>query len=328
MIGNHNMDRGRRALTTGALALLAVPLIGHAAEAVKVIAITQIVEHPDLDRVRQGVLDALRAAGFDAPGYKIVYESAQGDIATAVQIARRFVGLDPAVVVAIGTPSAQAVVRATKTISIIFGGIGDPLGAGLVQDLQHPGGNVTGSGALTPVGPQLDILKQLLPVATQIGVLSNPAEANSRAAVDALVKAATQRGYTCRVQSVVSSSDTLTAASDLVGKVDLIYVPTDSTVVSSMDSVVKVELGSKLPVFTSESGGAARGALAAAGFDWYGIGQDTGAMVARVLWGEKPGDIPVKQATTIALRLNARTARALGITLPPTLLAQAAEVIE
>ena len=294
---------------------------------VRTVAITQIVEHPDLDRVRQGVLDALETAGMDGPGYKIVYESAQGDIATTVQIARRFLGLDPAIIVAIGTPSAQAVVRATRTIPVIFGGIGDPLGAGLVPDLQHPGGNVTGSGALTPVGPQLDILKQLLPAATRIGVLSNPAEANSRAAVDALTKAATPRGYTCRVQTVAASSETLTAASDLVGKVDVIYVPTDSTVVSSMDSVVKIELGSKLPVFTSESGGAARGALAAAGFDWYTIGQDTGAIAARVLGGEKPGDIPVKQATSIALRLNARTAKAIGVTLPPSLLAQAAEVI-
>ena len=325
------MDHGRRALTIGAISLLAAPLlrgIAKAADPAKVIAITQIVEHPDLDRVRQGVLDALKAAGMDAPAYRVVYESAQGDIATTVQIARRFAGLDPAIIVAIGTPSAQAIVRVTRTVPVIFGGIGDPLGAGLVQDMQHPGGNVTGSGALTPVGPQLDILKQLLPTATRIGVLSNPAEANSRAAVDALLKAATPRGYLCRVQAVAASSETLTAASDLVGKVDLIYVPTDSTVVSSMDSVVKVELGSKLPVFTSESGAAARGALAAAGFDWYGIGQDTGAIATRVLGGEKPGDIPVKQATSIALRLNARTARALGITLPAALLAQAAEIIQ
>ena len=309
---------------------IAAPMVGgpvRAADVARMIAITQIVEHPDLDRVRQGVLDAMKAAGVDGPGYRILYESAQGDIATTVQIARRFVGLDPAIIVAIGTPSAQAVVRATRTIPVIFGGIGDPLGAGLVQDLQHPGGNVTGSGALTPVGPQLDILKLLLPAATRIGVLSNPAEANSRAAVEALTRAATPRGYTCRVQAVSASSETMMAASDLVGKVDVIYVPTDSTVVSSMDSVVKVELASKLPVFTSESGGAVRGALAAAGFDWYAIGQDTGAIVARVLGGEKPDEIPVKQATSISLRLNARTAKAIGVTLPPALLAQAAEVI-
>ena len=299
-----------------------------AAEAMRIIAISQIVEHPDLDRVRQGVLDGLKSAGVDVPGTKIIYESAQGDLATTVQIARRFVGLDPAVIIAIGTPSAQAVVRATRTIPVVFGGIGDPLGAGLVADLQHPGANVTGSGALTPVEPQLDILKLLLPSAMRVGILSNPAEANSRAAVDAFVKAATPRGYVCRVQAVTSSSETLTAASSLIGKVDVIYVPTDSTVVSSMDSVVKVELASKLPVFTSESGGAMRGALAAAGFDWYEIGLDTGALVARVLNGEKAGDIPVKQAAIISLSLNARTARALGISLPADLLARAVRVVE
>ena len=325
------MVTGRRSLTVAALGVLQAAWTGQtacAADAVRIIAITQIVEHPDLDRVRQGVLDALKAARIDEPDYKLVYESAQGDIATTVQIARRFAGLDPAVIVAIGTPSAQAVIRATKTVPVVFGGIGDPLGAGLVPDLRRPGGNVTGSGALTPVEPQLDILAQLLPDARRIGILSNPAEANSRAAVDALVKAAGPRGYTCRVQAVALSADTLTAASDLVGKVDFIYVPTDNTVVSAMDSVIKVELGSKLPVFTSESGGAGRGALASAGFDWYGIGQATGTIVARVLRGEKPGDIPVQQATAIALRINARTARAIGVALPPGLMARAAEVVE
>ena len=299
-----------------------------AAEAARIIAISQIVEHPDLDRVRQGVLDGLQSAGISAANSRIIYESAQGDMATAVQIARRFVGLDPAIIIAIGTPSAQAAVRATRTTPVVFGGIGDPRGAGLVPDLQHPGGNVTGSGALTPVEPQLDILKLLLPAATRVGILSNPAEANSRAAVDAFVSAAEPRGYACRVQTVTSSSETLTAANGLVGKVDVIYIPTDSTVVSSMDSVVKVELENKLPVFTSESGGAARGALAAVGFDWYEIGRDTGAIAARVLNGQKPGDIPVKQATSVSLSLNARTARALGVPLPADLVARAARVVE
>ena len=324
------MNVTRRHFVAAVPGLLAPPLcrVAAAAEAPRVIAISQIVEHPGLDRVRQGILDGLQKAGVDAASSRVLYESAQGDLATTVQIARRFVGLNPAIIIAIGTPSAQAAVRATKAIPIVFGGIGDPLGAGLVRNLQHPSGNVTGSGALTPVEPQLDILKLLLPAATRVGLLSNPAEANSRAAVDAFVQAATPRGYACRVQAVTSSSETLTAASSLVGKVDLIYVPTDSTVVSSMDSVVKVQLGSKLPVFTSESGGAARGALAAAGFDWYEIGLDTGAIAARVLDGEKPGDIPVKQATSISLSLNARTARAIGVPLPADLLARAVRVVE
>ena len=294
----------------------------------RTVAITQIVEHPDLDNVRRGVTDALAQEGFGPGTTKIVFESAQGDIATGVQIAKRFVGLAPDVIVAIGTPTAQAVVRSTTTIPIVFGGIGDPLGAGLVRSMTDPGGNVTGASAFTPVEPQLDLLRALLPNARRIGILSNPAEANSRSAVDAIVKAGTARGYEFVRENVMASSEISSAASNLVGKVDVFYVPTDSTVVSGVEAAVKVALANKVPMFTSETGGAKRGALAAAGFDWHQIGLDAGRIAARVLNGEKPGNIPVKPASGLSIRLNARTARAIGVALPADLVARAAEVIE
>lgn len=294
----------------------------------RTVAITQIVEHPDLDNVRRGVTEALAREGFGPGTTKIVFESAQGDVATGVQIAKRFVGLAPDVIVAIGTPTAQAVVRSTTTIPVVFGGIGDPLGAGLVKNMDRPGGNVTGASAFTPVEPQLDLLKTLVPNARRIGILSNPAEANSRAAVDAIVKAGTARGYEFVRENVMASSEISSAASNLVGKVDAFYVPTDSTVVSGVEAVVKVALANKIPMFTSETGGARRGALAAAGFDWHEIGLDAGRIAARVLRGEKPGDIAVKPASGLSLRLNARTARAIGVALPPDLVARAAEVVE
>lgn len=294
----------------------------------RTVAITQIVEHPDLDNVRRGVTEALAEEGFGPATTTIVFESAQGDVATGVQIAKRFVGLAPDVIVAIGTPTAQAVVRSTTAIPIVFGGIGDPLGAGLVRSMDHPGGNVTGASAFTPVEPQLDLLRALVPSARRIGILSNPAEANSRAAVDAVVKAGTARGYEFVRENVMASSEISSAASNLVGKVDVFYVPTDSTVVSGVEAAVKVALANKVPMFTSETGGAKRGALAAAGFDWRQIGLDAGRIAARVLRGEKPGDIAVKPASGISIRLNARTARTIGVALPPDLLARAAEVVE
>ena len=294
----------------------------------RMVAISQIVEHPDLDNVRRGVVDALEQSGFGKDAAKIVYESAQGDVATSVQIAKRFVGMNPDVIVTIGTPVSQAAVRSTKSIPVVFGGVGDPLGAGLVADMQRPGGNVTGTSSFTPVEPQLDLMRQLVPTAKRIGILHNPAEANSRAAVDAVVKAGSARGYTFVREIVTSSAETLSAASNLVGKVDLIYIPTDSTVVSGAEAVIKVALASKLPLFTAETGGANRGALAAVGFDWRQIGLDTGRIAARVLKGEKPGDIAVLPATAVSIRLNARTAKAIGIPLPPELVSRAAQVIE
>lgn len=316
------------ALTCGLLIGVG-PLTGAVAQSSqRTVAITQIVEHPDLDNVRRGVTDALAQEGFGPTTTKLVFESAQGDVATGVQIAKRFVGLAPDVIVAIGTPTAQAAVRSTTTIPIVFAGIGDPLGSGLVKSMDHPGGNVTGASAFTPVEPQLDLIKILVPNARRIGILSNPAEANSRAAVDAMVKAGTVRGYEFVRENVMASSEIYSAASNLVGKIDAFYVPTDSTVVSGVEAAVKVALANRIPMFTSETGGAKRGALAAAGFDWHQIGLDAGRIAVRVLRGEKPGDIPVKPATGLSVRLNARTARAIGIAFPSDLVARAAEVVE
>lgn len=292
----------------------------------KTVAIGQIIENADLDKVRLGALEGLKKSGF--ADLTIIYENAQGDIGTSVQIAKRFVGLSPDLILVIGTPTAQAVARSTNKIPIVFGGIADPLSAGLVTDMSHPGANITGTRSFTPVEPQFDLIRQILPNAKRIGILSNPAEANSRAAVDAFVKVGSERGYQFVREMITSSSETLSAASNLAGKVDAIYVPTDSTVVSAMESVVKVSLSNKIPLFTAETAGVNRGALASVGLDWTEIGMDTGAIAARVLSGEKPGDIAVEPASKVSLRLNAKTAKAIGVTLPAEVIARAVQVVE
>ena len=292
----------------------------------KTVAIGQITENADLDKVRLGALEGLKKAGF--ADLTIIYENAQGDIGTSVQIAKRFVGLSPDLILVIGTPTAQAIARSTSKIPIVFGGIADPLSAGLVTDMSHPGANITGTRSFTPVEPQFDLIRQILPNAKRIGILSNPAEANSRAAVDAFVKVGSERGYQFVREMITSSSETLSAASNLSGKVDAIYVPTDSTVVSAMESVVKVSLSNKIPLFTAETAGVNRGALASVGLDWTEIGMDTGTIAARVLSGEKPGDIAVEPASKVSLRLNAKTAKAIGVTLPAAVVARAVQVVE
>jgi putative tryptophan/tyrosine transport system substrate-binding protein len=292
----------------------------------KVIAMTQIAEGFDLDDVRRGIIDAIKKGGFaDA---KINYENAQGDVGTAVQIAQRFVGMSPDLIIAIGTPSAQGVVRSTKTIPVVFGGIGDPLAAGLVTSLEHPGGNVTGTRAFTPVEPQLDLIKKVVPSARRIGILNNPAEANSRSISDAFIKAGEARGYQFVHQMVTSSSETYTAAGSLVGKVDVIWLPPDSTVAASLESVVKIALSNKLPLFGSASGAVKSGAIGSFGLDWYQIGVETGQMAIRVLNGEKPGDIAIASASVTSLSLNPKSAKLMGVDLPADLIAQAARIVE
>ena len=151
------------------------------------VAVTAIVEHPALDAARDGVRDALAEAGNkDGEGLKFVYQSAQGNPATAAQIARQFVGDAPDVIVPISTPSAQAMVSATKDIPVVFTAVSDPLGAQLVTDMNKPGGNVTGVSDMSPVGAHVDLIKEILPQVKTIGYLYNSGEANSVSLLAAL----------------------------------------------------------------------------------------------------------------------------------------------
>ena len=189
------MHLGRRT----SLALLAGLALGGpvlAAEPVTV-AVTAIVEHPALDAARDGIKAALLAGGYEeGKDLTFTYQSAQGNPATAAQIARKLVGEAPAVIVPISTPSAQAVVGATKTIPVVFTAVTDPVAAKLVADLAHPGGNVTGMSDLSPIGKHLDLIKEITPKVKTLGVIYNPGEANSLALLELLRREAPARGIT------------------------------------------------------------------------------------------------------------------------------------
>jgi putative ABC transport system substrate-binding protein len=153
----------------------------------KSVAVTAIVEHPALDAVRDGVKDELKEEGFEAgKNLKWEYQSAQGNTGTAAQIARKFVGDKPDVIVAIATPSAQALVSATKSIPVVYSGVTDPVAAQLVKDWKASGTNVTGVSDLLELDKQIDLIKRVVPNAKRVGMVYNPGEANSAVVVKAL----------------------------------------------------------------------------------------------------------------------------------------------
>ena len=307
--------------------LLALPLTLPAQEA-RTVAITQIVEHPALDACRKGVVDALGEAGYTVgQNLRIDYQSAQDSAATAVQIARKFVGEQPDAIVAISTPSAQPVVAATQTIPVIFSAVTDPLEARLVTNLAHPGGNVTGTTDTLPLERHLDLITTISPKAKRIGVVYNPGEANSVATVTRLKTLAAARGLTVVEAPAPRTSDVLYAARALVGHADVIYVPTDNTVVTALEGVVRTGFEAKLPVYAADTDSVKRGALAAVGFNYYDVGRQTGAIVARVLDGEAPGEIPVESVKRTELFINLRSAERMGVTVPQSVLDAAGEVI-
>jgi putative ABC transport system substrate-binding protein len=313
-------------VTKAALAALALVLIAPAEAAdTKSVAITQIVEHPALDACRKGVEDELKAQGIEVTW---TYESAQGNPGTAAQIARKFLGQAPDAIVAISTPSAQTVVAATKDIPVIFTAVTDPVGAKLVADPKKPGANVTGMSDLSPIAKHLDLIARITPNAKKIGVISNPGEANSVTLVGLLKEHAPARGMTIVEAAAPRSNDVLAAARSLVGKVDAIYVPTDNTVVSALEGVIKTGIENKLPVYAGDTDSVPRGAIAALGFNYYDVGRQTGTILARVLKGEKPGDIAVQGVEKTELAVNPKSAEAMGVTIPADVIAEAKTVVK
>ena len=164
-------------------------------------------------------------------------------------------------IVPISTPSAQAVVGATKEIPVVFTAVTDPVGAKLVRDLEHPGGNVTGMSDLSPIGKHLDLIKEIMPAVKTLGVIYNPGEANSLTLLELLQGGgAGARASTIQEAPAPKSSDVLPAAQSLVGNVEAIYVPTDNTVVTALEAIVQVGQQNQLPVYRGRYRfGAARG---------------------------------------------------------------------
>lgn len=293
------------------------------------IATTAIVEHPALDAVRDGVRDALAAAGFrDGIEINFLYESAQGAPATAAQIANQFVGDNVTVIVPISTPSAQAVLSATSTIPIVFSAVTDPLDAGLITDIAHPGANVTGVSDLTPVADHAALMVEIVPGMQTVGVIYNPSEANAVVLVNLLKAAAAELNLEVVEATASSTANVQAAALSLVGRVDAIYVPTDNTIVAALDAVIGVAEDADIPLFSGDGDSVINGAIASIGFDYYQHGIQTGMIVVRILNGENPGDIAVEYATGGELYVNPGAAERMGITIPQAVIDRAATVAE
>ncbi|MEW5678765.1 ABC transporter substrate-binding protein [Comamonas kerstersii] len=314
----------------GAVVVLAIAsLTGTAVAQEKSVAVTAIVEHPALDAVRDGVQAALKEAGYESgKNLKWQYQSAQGNTGTAAQIARKFVGDKPDAIVAIATPSAQAVVAATKTVPVVFSAVTDPVAAKLVPSWEASGTNVTGVSDLLALDKQMDLVKQAVPDAKRVGMVYNPGEANSVVVVKELQKLLPTMGMTLVEAAAPRSVDVSSAARSLVGKVDVIYTSTDNNVVSAYEALVKVGQDAKIPLVASDTDSVKRGAVAAYGINYRDLGEQTGRVVARILKGEAPGSIKPEVSTKLELFVNPAAAQKQGIELSEALIKSAAEVVK
>lgn len=295
----------------------------------KYVAITSIVEHPALDAFKDGVVEALDAEGFkQGENLRVKYQTAQGNTGTAAQIARQYIGEGPDVIVAIGTPSAQAVVAATKSIPVVFGAITDPVAAQLVKDRGPSGTNVTGMSDELPLKASLELIKKTLPKARKVGLVYNPGEINSKIVVEQLKVMMPEYGLTLVEAAAPRTVDVSSAARNLVGKADVIFSTTDNNVIATYESLTKVSLASKLPLIASDTGSVERGAIAALGVNYKQLGMQAGQMVARILNGENPGDIAWETSDQLEIHLNKKIADQIGFEFSEELVESAEKVLE
>lgn len=312
-----------RSITAG-VAALALAGAAHA-QTVKVLS---IVDHPALDAIRDGVRAELKAEGYGDDKLKWEYQSAQGNTGTAAQIARKFVGDKPDVIVAIATPAAQSVVAATKSVPVVYLGVTDPVAAQLVKGWGPSGTNVTGVSDKLPLDRQVALIKRVVPNAKTVGMVYNPGEANSVVVVKELKEILAKQGMTLKEAAAPRTVDIGPAAKSLIGKVDVIYTNTDNNVVSAYEALVKVANEAKIPLVAGDTDSVKRGGIAALGINYGDLGRQTGKVVARILKGEKPGAIASETSSNLELFVNTGAAAKQGVTLSPDLVKEAKTVIK
>ena len=288
------------------------------------VSVSQVVDHPDLNATRMGLLEGLRAKGYE-PGKNLEfsYEMAEGNPAQAVKIARELVSENPHVLVGIATPSSQALVSATRSIPIVFTAVTDPIGARLVKQLEKPGRNVTGLSDLSPIVQHVSLIKELLPEANSIGVVYNPAESNAVALIALLKTVSRDFGYKLHTEKALTIGDVESKAELLAKRSDVIYALTDNTVASGVEGLIKAANQEGIPVVAGATSYVSKGAIAGLGLDYYDVGVQTADYVAAILNGQKPGKLSVKTAQSSQLVVNLEAAQKLGVTIPESVVERA-----
>lgn len=287
------------------------------------VGINQLVQHPALDAATAGFKDAFEEAGVD-----VTFEerNANGEQSTALTIAQQFATQDLDLALAVATPAAQAMAQNITDIPVLFTAVTDPVSAQLVDSMETPGANITGTSDVAPIEDQLELLKQIVPDAQTIGIVYASGEVNSQVQVDAVMEAAGPLDLEVTTQTVTTVND-IQQAVEALGDVDAIYVPTDNMVVAGIASLVQVAEQKQIPVIGAEAGTVEGGAIATLGIDYEELGRQTGRMALEILQdGADPATMAVETADTFTYVINEDAAARLGVTIPEAILAEAERV--
>ena len=279
------------------------------------IGISQFITHQSLDATREGFVDELAKQGYvEGKNIEIDLQNAQGEQRNLKTISQQLAESSD-VVLAIATPSAQSLANTTQTTPVIFSAVTDPVSAKLVESREHPGGNVTGTSdqSSDAISTQINLIKKVLPKAKTIGILYTQSEPNSVIQKDEAKRLLEEKGFTVVEKAILDSNNVKAAAESLMAEVDMVFVPTDNIISSTMETVKQVSIKHKVPVFGGSTEMVAVGGLYNYGTNYEELGRQTARMLVRVLKGEKPENIAVELPEKLELHTNQEMADALGI---------------
>ena len=279
------------------------------------IGISQFITHQSLDATREGFVDELAKQGYvEGKNIEIDLQNAQGEQRNLKTISQQLAESSD-VVLAIATPSAQSLANTTQTTPVIFSAVTDPVSAKLVESREHPGGNVTGTSdqSSDAISIQINLIKKVLPKAKTIGILYTQSEPNSVVQKDEAKRLLEEKGFTVVEKTILDSNNVKAAAESLMAEVDMVFVPTDNIISSTMETVKQVSIKHKVPVFGGSTEMIAVGGLYNYGTNYEELGRQTARMLIRVLKGEKPENIAVELPEKLELHTNQEMADALGI---------------
>lgn len=290
---------------------------GDASDTTYKIGVLQMMTHDALDAAYQGFQDGLKEEGINA---EFDYQNGEGEQGTLVQMSQQIVDKTPDLILAIGTPAAQALQGETSDIPIVGTAITDYVETKLAASNEAPGANITGTSDGCPMDAQIELIKKLVPNVKNVGVIYTSSEQNSEIQAQQAEAEIKNQGLNPIVKTVSGKNeinDTMEAFGD---KIDALYIPTDNNIASAMSSVDTVARENGVLTIVGESNMVKNGGAASIGVDYYKLGKQTAIMADKILKGEaKTDEIPIETLEDLDVYINSKTLKDLGIDVPSDL---------
>jgi putative ABC transport system substrate-binding protein len=293
-----------------------------AAEAAPVkVGIVQLIDNGAFADMREGFIDRMRELGYSEEKMTFDYKNAQGDMSNLNSICQSMAGAGLDFIVTIATPPTQAMVNFEPDAPVFFISVSNPVGAGVITDMERPDKNATGASNAIPVDEMFKLASRVTPKAKTFGLIYNSGEINSVTTINA-AKAYMDRteGYSYKEAVVTASSEVQLAAQSLVGNVDAIFIPNDSMIQSALTQVVEVANAAKIPTYGSSAVMVNTGAFSTISIDDHVIGARVADMADRYLKGTAVKDIPAIVISDFVTLFNKPTADAIGVEIPADML--------